>query len=238
MTTAVRIGRASVVSCRAMRCSSSPSKQATTAAAAVAGSSAEGGHRHDDAVCHALPSAGERLAQGGIVARLHEQHVPCGRLGPPLVGEDVEQVGQVIHELSHARGGLERDAHRRRLEFQVSLDHPVQQGPAGAEVVRRGALRRTCAVVHTRMSEGAQALGAEGAGPAPRPAVESRPMPHLAGMTHRVVELPGLRMHLAEAGAGPPLLLLHGSPKHWWQWAPVIPALGEHFHLLMPDLRG
>ena len=40
--------------------------------------------------------------------------------------------------------------------------------------------------------------------------------PHLDGVEHRFVELPGLRMHVAEAGSGEPLLLLHGFPQHWW----------------------
>ncbi|GGF05090.1 epoxide hydrolase EphF [Mycetocola zhadangensis] len=45
-------------------------------------------------------------------------------------------------------------------------------------------------------------------------------------------------MHVAEAGAGTPLLLLHGFPQHWWGWRRVIPALAENFHVVCPDLRG
>jgi pimeloyl-ACP methyl ester carboxylesterase len=40
--------------------------------------------------------------------------------------------------------------------------------------------------------------------------------PQLDGVEHRFLDLPGLRMHVAEAGAGEPLLLLHGFPQHWW----------------------
>ena len=62
--------------------------------------------------------------------------------------------------------------------------------------------------------------------------------PHLDGVEHRFVELPGLRMHVAEAGHGDPVLLLHGFPQHWWEWRGVIPALAEHHRVIVPDLRG
>jgi pimeloyl-ACP methyl ester carboxylesterase len=45
-------------------------------------------------------------------------------------------------------------------------------------------------------------------------------------------------MHVAEAGSGPPLLLLHGFPQHWWEWRKVIPGLAEQFRVICPDLRG
>ncbi|MDM8083773.1 alpha/beta hydrolase [Cellulomonas cellasea] len=66
-----------------------------------------------------------------------------------------------------------------------------------------------------------------------------RPLPHLDGVRHLMVELPdGLRMHVAEAGAGEPLVLLHGFPQHWWGWRKVIPALAAHHRVTAPDLRG
>jgi pimeloyl-ACP methyl ester carboxylesterase len=46
-----------------------------------------------------------------------------------------------------------------------------------------------------------------------------------------------LRVHLAETGDGPPLLLLHGWPQHHEIWQDVASRL-EGFRLLMPDLRG
>lgn len=45
-------------------------------------------------------------------------------------------------------------------------------------------------------------------------------------------------MHVAEAGSGEPLLLLHGFPQHWWEWRKVIPGLAEHYRVICPDLRG
>src|ERR671920_2593429 len=63
-------------------------------------------------------------------------------------------------------------------------------------------------------------------------------LPQLEGVDHYFVELPGLRMHVAEAGRGDPVLLLHGFPQHWWEWRKVIPALAEHYRVICPDLRG
>ncbi len=63
-------------------------------------------------------------------------------------------------------------------------------------------------------------------------------LPSLAGVEHRFIDLPGLRMHVAEAGTGEPVLLLHGFPQHWWEWRDVIPGLAEHYRVIAPDLRG
>ncbi len=62
--------------------------------------------------------------------------------------------------------------------------------------------------------------------------------PALEGVTHRDVRVGGLRMHVAEAGAGPPALLVHGWPQHWYAWRKVIPLLAPHHRLICPDLRG
>lgn len=62
--------------------------------------------------------------------------------------------------------------------------------------------------------------------------------PELDGVEHRFVKLPGLRMHVAEAGSGDPLLLLHGFPQHWWGWHKILPALAQRYRVICPDLRG
>jgi pimeloyl-ACP methyl ester carboxylesterase len=66
---------------------------------------------------------------------------------------------------------------------------------------------------------------------------QSQP-PEVDGVTHRYVEVPGARLHVAEAGEGPPVLCLHGWPQHWWIWRKVIPALAEDRRVICPDLRG
>jgi pimeloyl-ACP methyl ester carboxylesterase len=62
--------------------------------------------------------------------------------------------------------------------------------------------------------------------------------PSVAGVRHRDVDVGGVRLHVAEAGAGPPLLLLHGWPQHWWCWRRIIPELARSYRVLAPDLRG
>ncbi|RZL77544.1 MAG: alpha/beta hydrolase [Rhodococcus sp. (in: high G+C Gram-positive bacteria)] len=62
--------------------------------------------------------------------------------------------------------------------------------------------------------------------------------PALDGVRHRFLDLPGLRMHVAEAGHGEPVVLLHGFPQHWWEWRGVIQGLAARYRVICPDLRG
>jgi pimeloyl-ACP methyl ester carboxylesterase len=63
-------------------------------------------------------------------------------------------------------------------------------------------------------------------------------LPALEGVTHRTVQARGSSFHVAEAGEGEPVVLLHGWPQHWWAWRRVVPLLAPHARLIMPDLRG
>jgi pimeloyl-ACP methyl ester carboxylesterase len=47
-----------------------------------------------------------------------------------------------------------------------------------------------------------------------------------------------IRLHVAEAGDGDPLVLLHGWPQHWYEWRSLIPTLSERYHVICPDVRG
>jgi pimeloyl-ACP methyl ester carboxylesterase len=64
------------------------------------------------------------------------------------------------------------------------------------------------------------------------------PMPELPGVTHRDVTVGGIRLHVAEAGEGPPILLQHGWPQHWWVWRRLIGPLAAEHRVICPDLRG
>ena len=66
----------------------------------------------------------------------------------------------------------------------------------------------------------------------------ARPMPDVPGVTHHVVEARGARFHVARAGSGEPVVLLHGLPQHWYAWRKVIPELAGDFELFCLDLRG
>src|SRR3954465_1860041 len=64
------------------------------------------------------------------------------------------------------------------------------------------------------------------------------PLPQLPGVEHRFESVNGVRLHYAEAGAGDPVVLLHGWPQHWWMWREFIGPLAERFRVIAPDLRG
>lgn len=67
------------------------------------------------------------------------------------------------------------------------------------------------------------------------------PAPDPPGVHTRFVDLPGVRLHVAEAGPpdGPPVLLLHGFPEFWWGWRRQLPALAAAgFRAIAPDLPG
>jgi pimeloyl-ACP methyl ester carboxylesterase len=66
----------------------------------------------------------------------------------------------------------------------------------------------------------------------------SAPMPVVSGMSHRTVEAAGIRFHVAEAGEGDPVVLLHGWPQHWFVWRKVAPLLASDRRVICPDLRG
>jgi pimeloyl-ACP methyl ester carboxylesterase len=57
--------------------------------------------------------------------------------------------------------------------------------------------------------------------------------------THRFVETNGIRMHVAEQGKGPLVLLCHGFPESWYSWRHQLRALAAAgFHAVAPDMRG
>ncbi|NML63667.1 alpha/beta hydrolase [Hymenobacter sp. RP-2-7] len=58
-------------------------------------------------------------------------------------------------------------------------------------------------------------------------------------LTHETYDLPGLRMHVAEQGEGPLVVLCHGFPETWYSWRHQLPALAQAgFRVVAPDLRG
>ncbi|MBK9714739.1 MAG: alpha/beta hydrolase [Kouleothrix sp.] len=70
-----------------------------------------------------------------------------------------------------------------------------------------------------------------------------------ADFEQRYVHVNGIRMHYAQAGHGPRLLvLLHGFPQCWWAWRQQLALfqpgrapgqdLAERFTVVAPDLRG
>lgn len=58
-------------------------------------------------------------------------------------------------------------------------------------------------------------------------------------VTEHTVDSGGIRLNVAAAGHGPPVLLLHGFPDSWQLWRHQIDALAAAGHqVIAPDLRG
>jgi epoxide hydrolase 4 len=58
-------------------------------------------------------------------------------------------------------------------------------------------------------------------------------------LRHERVVTDGIALHVTIAGEGPPIVLLHGFPEHWWSWRFQIPVLARAgYSVWAPDLRG
>jgi hypothetical protein len=77
--------------------------------------------------------------------------------------------------------------------------------------------------VGAAIAESPKSAAAErsGAGPGPTSWVDSA-MPEV---THRMVETNGIRLHVAEQGEGPLIILCHGFPECWYSWRHQLQAL-------------
>lgn len=58
------------------------------------------------------------------------------------------------------------------------------------------------------------------------------------GYTHRFVQRGDVRIHVAEAGRGPPVLFVHGFPDFWWTWREQMAALKAGHRVVAMDQRG
>ncbi|MFI1179846.1 alpha/beta fold hydrolase [Streptomyces sp. NPDC020799] len=60
-----------------------------------------------------------------------------------------------------------------------------------------------------------------------------------SAVEHRFVEVNGVRLHIAEQGRGPLVLLLHGFPECWYSWRHQFGPLAEAgYRVVAPDQRG
>ena len=95
---------------------------------------------------------------------------------------------------------------------------------------------------------GALAVGAAMAEPlkaaAPEPGAAGTDSPSwvdttMPEVTHRIIETNGIRIHVAEQGTGPLVILCHGFPECWYSWRHQLRALSAAgFRAVAPDLRG
>jgi pimeloyl-ACP methyl ester carboxylesterase len=61
----------------------------------------------------------------------------------------------------------------------------------------------------------------------------------ITGIKHRFIQVNGIKMHIAEQGQGPLVVLTHGWPELWYSWRHVLPVLAAAgYHAVAPDMRG
>jgi pimeloyl-ACP methyl ester carboxylesterase len=60
----------------------------------------------------------------------------------------------------------------------------------------------------------------------------------LPAVEHHTATIGDVRIHYARAGAGDPVVLLHGWPQTWAAWSSIIGPLSEKYTVIVPDLRG
>ncbi len=58
------------------------------------------------------------------------------------------------------------------------------------------------------------------------------------GFRHLNMTTSGAVIRLRHGGSGPPLLLLHGNPQNHVAWHRIAAPLAQHYHVVLPDLRG
>src|SRR5262249_53418986 len=162
------------------------------------------------------------------------------------------RLGDALRDrLDRRRAGPQRpNGQRVRLQPEGRVRHAPSGAGAGGRLVgrrdrtadrlrarRRGRIRtrllrglqsaRGCYLpgqrVGLRLVPGAQ-------GPALTPTSE------MSEITHREIETNGIRMHVAEQGTGPLVVLCHGFPESWYSWRHQLAALSAAgFHAVAPD---
>jgi hypothetical protein len=59
----------------------------------------------------------------------------------------------------------------------------------------------------------------------------------IESIKHRFVQANGIKIHIAEQGEGPLIVLAHGWPELWYSWRHVLPALAAAgYHAVAPDI--
>ena len=59
-----------------------------------------------------------------------------------------------------------------------------------------------------------------------------------AGFEHRMVAIPGMRLHCVVGGSGPVMVLVAGFPQSCYAWRRVMPLLAREFRVIAVDLPG
>jgi pimeloyl-ACP methyl ester carboxylesterase len=58
------------------------------------------------------------------------------------------------------------------------------------------------------------------------------------GFVSATASVEGATIHYVRGGSGPALVLVHGFPEDWYEYAAIMPRLAKRFTVVAPDLRG
>ncbi|WP_327121695.1 alpha/beta hydrolase [Streptomyces sp. NBC_01341] len=73
----------------------------------------------------------------------------------------------------------------------------------------------------------------------PQPVPAAEPSSAVPGAVHRLVDVPGGRIHLLEQGTGPLVLMIHGFPETSYSWRHQLPAVAAAgYRAVALDVRG
>ena len=180
--------------------------------------------------------------------------ISCGELGPIVVdgrgrGDLLE--GHRLPPLGRLDEDAELSVRTRRLEDGDRLVL-VSDGIVDRTYPEGNALSIDGVVDAVRDAPFASAAGAVARGGGGRPPDElGRPPrrrhdrgPHagvavISAIKHRLIDVPAGRIHLAEQGTGPLVLLVHGFPESWYSWRHQLPALAAAgYRAVAIDVRG
>lgn len=59
-----------------------------------------------------------------------------------------------------------------------------------------------------------------------------------AGFSEHKTKVGAIGIDYVIGGHGPTLVLLHGYPQTWYEWRHIMPALAQHYTVIVPDLPG
>ena len=50
-------------------------------------------------------------------------------------------------------------------------------------------------------------------------------------VNHQYIDIGNLKIHIAEAGEGEPLIMLHGWPQNWYMWRKQMKYFSNQYHV-------
>src|SRR5215471_10522210 len=172
------------------------------------------------------------------------------------IGRNADNGNPLTPTLSPS-GERESDRARRHSDHTCSRCGTMMRDNQGSNTMRdatfsrREVLGAAAGVAAVgALAEPRTTLADVAAAPAPGTEPDTRPAaaggdspswvdPAMPAVTHRIIATNGIRIHVAEQGTGPLVILCHGFPESWYSWRHQLGALAQAgFRAVAFDLRG